>query len=105
MSRMSDSNAGQQGGGAEAGGVTGQVREAATQVSQNLRDAGSQIRDQAQEKYNQLRESASQYYEEGRQRAQEWEQGLETYVQEKPIQSLLIAAGVGMLLGFLWRRS
>jgi ElaB/YqjD/DUF883 family membrane-anchored ribosome-binding protein len=25
-------------------------------------------------------------------------------VQEKPIQSLLIAAGVGMLLGMFWKR-
>ena len=30
---------------------------------------------------------------------------LEEYVQEKPIQSLLIAAGVGLLLGILWKRS
>ena len=53
----------------------------------------------------QLRDQASEYYEQGRQRAQEWEQGLEQYVQEKPVQSLLIAAGVGMLLGLLWKRS
>jgi ElaB/YqjD/DUF883 family membrane-anchored ribosome-binding protein len=99
---MSDSNAGQPSG---SGNVGEQVRDAATQVSQNLREAGSQLRDQAQEKYNQLRDSASQYYEEGRQRAQEWEQNLESYVQEKPIQSLLIAAGVGLVIGFLWRRS
>jgi len=25
-------------------------------------------------------------------------------VQEKPIQALLMAAGVGMLLGILWKR-
>ena len=29
----------------------------------------------------------------------EWEQGLEDYVREQPIKSLLIAAGVGMLMG------
>jgi len=43
--------------------------------------------------------------QEGRERAQEWEQSIETYVQEKPIQSILIAAGVGILLGILWKRS
>ena len=37
--------------------------------------------------------------------AMEWEQNLESYVQDQPIKSLLIAAGVGALLGFLWRRS
>jgi ElaB/YqjD/DUF883 family membrane-anchored ribosome-binding protein len=41
----------------------------------------------------------------GRQRAQEWEKGLEDYVHEKPLQAILIAAGVGMLLGVLWKRS
>jgi len=72
---------------------------------QTLRDAGSQIRDAATEKVSQLRDQAGEYYEQGKQRAQEWEQGLEEYIREKPVQSLLIAAGVGMLLGILWKRS
>jgi ElaB/YqjD/DUF883 family membrane-anchored ribosome-binding protein len=100
MSRMNEggSDAGQQGG-------TGQLRDTAAEVKQNLREMGGQVRDAATEKYEQLRTQASDYYEQGRQRAQEWEQGLEQYVQEKPVQSLLIAAGVGMLLGLLWKRS
>ena len=56
-------------------------------------------------RYGQLRDQATDYYEQGRQRATEMEQSLEQYVHEKPIQSLLIAAGVGMLLGVLWKRS
>ena len=42
--------------------------------------------------------------EQGRQRAMEMEQSLEAYVQEKPIQALLMAAGAGLLLGMLWKR-
>ena len=53
----------------------------------------------------QLRDQANEYYETGRERAREWEQGLEQYVQEKPLQAVLIAAGVGVLLGLLWKRS
>ena len=30
---------------------------------------------------------------------------LEEYVREQPIKSLLMAAGVGVLLGILWKRS
>jgi len=102
MSRMSDpTDQGQ--GQAEAG--TPQLRETAQQVGQNLRDLGGQVRDAASEQYQNLRQQATDYYEQGRQRAQEWEQGLEQYVQEKPIQSLLIAAGAGLLLGILWKRS
>jgi ElaB/YqjD/DUF883 family membrane-anchored ribosome-binding protein len=96
MSRMNE------GQGSDA---TQTLRDTAGQVSQSLRDAGSQVRDAATEKMGQIRDQANEYYEQGKQRAQEWEQGLESYIQEKPIQSLLIAAGVGMLLGILWKRS
>jgi ElaB/YqjD/DUF883 family membrane-anchored ribosome-binding protein len=93
MSRMGEANEGQAGLG-----------ETATQVGQNLREMGTQVRDIAAEKYNDLRDQATNYYEQGRQRATEWEQGVESYVKEKPIQSVLIAAGVGVLLGLLWKR-
>jgi ElaB/YqjD/DUF883 family membrane-anchored ribosome-binding protein len=83
----------------------GDLKEAAQQVKQNIRDLGSQAREAATQQYDQLRDQATEYYEQGRERAREIEQSLEQYVQEKPIQSLLIAAGVGMLLGILWKRS
>ena len=103
MSRMSDTNAGTQGQGGTGG--QGNLSETATQVGQNLRDMGTQVRDMASDKYNQLRDQATDYYEQGRERATQWEQSLESYVQEKPIQAVLIAAGVGVLLGLLWKRS
>lgn len=99
MSRMTDTSSAEQ-----SGSVGQQMRENAAQLQQNLREMGSQVRDAASEKIGQLRDRASEYYEQGRRRAAEWEQNLESYVQEKPIQSLLIAAGVGMLLGIFWRR-
>jgi ElaB/YqjD/DUF883 family membrane-anchored ribosome-binding protein len=111
MSRMGENagNTGNEGQGAKLG-------ETATQVGQNIREMGSQVRDMAgekytaardaaTEKYNQLRDQASTYYEQGRERATEWEQSLEQYVHEKPIQAVMIAAGVGVLLGLLWKRS
>ena len=95
MSRMDDS--GTQG--------EGQLRETAAKVQENLRNIGSQVRDTATQQYSELRDQATQYYEQGRQRATEMEQSLAQYVQEKPIQALMIAAGVGVLLGVLWKRS
>lgn len=104
MSRT-DASAGmgseQQSGAGQSGGLS----DTAAQVGQNIRDMGSQVRDQATEKYEQFRGQANDYYEQGRQRAMEMEQSLEQYVQEKPIQALLIAAGVGMLFGMIWKRS
>jgi len=102
MSRMGDAgNSGNQGNQGGQGGLG----EAATQVGQNLRDLGGQVRDVASERYNQLRDQATEYYDQGKQRAQEWEESLENYVHEKPLQAVLIAAGVGVLLGLLWKRS
>ena len=101
MSRMNDP-AGAGTGAGDAG--TANLRDTASQVGQNLRDLGGQVRETATQQYDQLRQQAGDYYEQGRQRAMDMEQNLEQYVQEKPIQALLMAAGVGMLLGILWKR-
>jgi ElaB/YqjD/DUF883 family membrane-anchored ribosome-binding protein len=81
------------------------VADQAQQVGQNLRDLGGQVRDAAREKYQHLSEQAQDYYQQGREKAQEWEEGLESYIQEKPLQAVLIAAGIGVLIGLLWKRS
>lgn len=92
-------------GGNEAQSSQDTMRDTAAQVKENLRDLGGQVRTAATEQYDHLREQATDYYEQGRARAEQFEHNLEQYVQEKPIQSLLIAAGVGVLLGVLWKRS
>jgi ElaB/YqjD/DUF883 family membrane-anchored ribosome-binding protein len=100
MSRMGDTGTPNQGQG-----FAEQAQQMGQKVSENLRDLGGQVRDQAQQKYSDLSDQAREYYDQGRQKAQEWEQGLESYIQEKPLQAVMIAAGVGVLLGLLWKRS
>jgi ElaB/YqjD/DUF883 family membrane-anchored ribosome-binding protein len=51
-----------------------------------------------------LRASASEYCEEGRDKVRRAERGFEQYVREQPLKSVLIAAGVGMVLGRFWIR-
>jgi len=67
-------------------------------------ETGKERRDQAQELMAQGQEVAAEYYEEGRNQVLAWQQQLENQVREKPLQSLLIAAGVGLLFGLLRRR-
>jgi len=67
-------------------------------------ERGTERRDQAQELIAQGKEIAAEYYEEGRNQVLAWQQQLETQVREKPLQSLLVAAGVGLLFGMLRRR-
>ena len=51
-----------------------------------------------------LGELAKTSYDQGLRKAQDVEKAVETYIREKPLQSLLIAAGAGVVLGMLWGR-
>lgn len=70
----------------------------------HMQETGKEMRNQAQELMKQGKDVAAEYYEEGRNQVLAWQQQLETQVREKPLQSLLIAAGVGLLFGLLRRR-
>ncbi len=91
--------------GQGSGGSSGNLGETAAQVGQNIRDLGSQARDAATEQYENVRHQAQEYYDQGRERAREMQQTLEQYIQDQPVKSLLMAAGVGVILGILWKRS
>jgi ElaB/YqjD/DUF883 family membrane-anchored ribosome-binding protein len=81
-----------------------QIRQTASEVGQNIRERAGQLSGAAQEQLGQMRQTATEYYEQGRERAMEWQHNLEDYVREQPLRSVLIAAGVGALIGILWRR-
>ena len=44
------------------------------------------------------------YLQKGKAKAVEMEEGFEHYVQAKPMKSVLIAAGAGLLVGYLFGR-
>ena len=71
-------------------------------------EATMQIREKAQELSVQAKEwgthAAEVAYQRGRAQALAWEQTLTTQIREKPLQSLLIVGGIGLLLGVLWQR-
>jgi len=60
--------------------------------------------DKVQETMMQGQEAATELYEQGRELVLAWQQQLEHQVREKPLQSLLMAAGIGLLFGLLRRR-
>lgn len=83
---------------------TDDLKQAAAQAGRNVRQAGEHVKEAATQKYNEIKDQASIYYNEGRERAAEFEKSLESYVQEKPLKSVLIAAGIGLVLGMVWKR-
>lgn len=52
----------------------------------------------------QVGEAASHYYDQGREQLGALEGYLEKSIRAKPLQSVGIAVGVGMLLALLWKR-
>ena len=68
------------------------------------REVGSEMLQKAQDLTAEGKAVATEYYEQGRERVLAWQQQLESQVREKPLQSLLMAAGIGLLFGLLKRR-
>ena len=49
--------------------------------------------------------AGTQVYEQGRESLQDLNRTIEGEIRQRPLQALLVAGGIGVLLGLLWRRS
>lgn len=81
-----------------------QESDSSDETLDQIRETGKEIVQKAQDLTTQGKEVATEYYQQSRQQVLAWQQQLENHVREKPLQSLLIAAGVGLLCGLLRRR-
>jgi ElaB/YqjD/DUF883 family membrane-anchored ribosome-binding protein len=81
-----------------------ELREQARAVKEDLRRLGRTAGGVAQEKAGEAQEWASQRYTHGREKANELSQRVNGYVQENPLKSVIIAAGVGAFLGLMLSR-
>jgi ElaB/YqjD/DUF883 family membrane-anchored ribosome-binding protein len=86
-----------------------QMQQVETQVKETMQAAGTQVKETMQDIGTQVKETmqatGTQVYEQGRESLQDLNRTLETQIRERPLQALLVAGGVGALLGLLWRRS
>ncbi|HTF87725.1 MAG TPA: hypothetical protein VK843_04905 [Planctomycetota bacterium] len=67
-------------------------------------DVADQIRERGAAAYEAGKERASQAYESGKERASQAKGQVETVISENPLKSVLIAVGIGALLGYSLRR-
>ena len=65
---------------------------------------GETVRDAAQEKLGQAGEKAAEYCEQGRDKVHGVACACEQFLRERPLTSVLMAAGIGWLLGRFWKR-
>ena len=88
----------------KAANAASQVSAKVSEISDRVKDAGNRAADAVRDQYGHLEHRAKETYQRARQTGQDWERGIENYVQRQPLVSLLIAAGVGVLLGWFWKR-
>ena len=75
-------------------------------ASETIEAAGSDLKARASELLEKGRNRASEIYESGKARASDMTDGVQDGIRAKPIQSVLIAAAVGALIGvIIGRRS
>jgi ElaB/YqjD/DUF883 family membrane-anchored ribosome-binding protein len=99
--------------GAQMQHIGTQVKEtmqvAGTQVKETAQDMGTYVKETVQDMGTQAKETmqaaGTQVYEQGRESLQGLNRTLEGQIRQRPLQALLVAGGIGVLLGFLWQRS
>ncbi|HEY5314414.1 MAG TPA: hypothetical protein VIK18_17910 [Pirellulales bacterium] len=80
------------------------ARETAEAAGEQLHAMGHQAREMAHDAMDQARESAGELYAQGRERVSGAAASVEQCIRDQPLRSLLVAAGIGCLLGAIWVR-
>ena len=81
-----------------------ELRNQMSKVGEDISELGSTAREAAQEKIAHVRGTMADYYKQGKTKAQELEHTVEDQIRAHPIQAVLVAAGVGLVIGLLFRR-
>jgi ElaB/YqjD/DUF883 family membrane-anchored ribosome-binding protein len=88
--------------------AAGDLKEAAGARVENIRQAVEQkadeLRGAAQGKAQELRGAAESAWSDTKSQAKSWHAEGEAYVRDNPTKAILIALGVGVLLGVLLRK-
>lgn len=90
--------------GTSKGNHGDEFRQHASELGHNVQELGKATKNLANDTVDYLRENAGDYVKQGKEKAHQLEETLETKIKESPIKALLIALGVGWLLGILMRR-
>ena len=81
-----------------------QLGQQAKEVTEDLQRMCGTVRDAAQEKLGQVGEKASEYCEQQQDKAHGTACACEQFLRQRPLMSVLLAAGIGWLLGRFWNR-
>ncbi len=80
------------------------LRSQAQKLTTDLQEIENIAGDVVQENLGQMRDNASEYVERGRDEVRKAEHTIEALIRDRPLKSILIAAGVGWFVGRFWQR-
>lgn len=83
---------------------TDQLKSKMSELGKDTREIGKITKDLAGDAAEFISKNAGDYYKQGVQEARKMEKSIEGKIKEKPLQAVLIAAGIGLVLGALWKR-
>jgi ElaB/YqjD/DUF883 family membrane-anchored ribosome-binding protein len=84
--------------------VRAAVDEELPTITEGLQTAANAVKRLAGDSAEAVRETAHEFIDQGRAKAQEVSENMETRVRQQPVKSVLIAAGVGFVVGLLFAR-
>jgi ElaB/YqjD/DUF883 family membrane-anchored ribosome-binding protein len=84
--------------------TSNQLGKQAKDVTEDFQKMGRTVRDATQDKFEQVSDKASEYYEQGLDKVQDAACACKQFVSDRPLSSILIAVGIGWLLGRFWKR-
>lgn len=73
-------------------------------AAQSARLSYEHAKDAATQVAGEVRDQAADYMAKGKEQAKCLQRGTEEFIRENPVKSILIAAGAGLLVGFVLRK-
>lgn len=81
------------------------LKEKGMDVTRDLKDLGQVAKDVAKEKVEQLKTQAQNTLEDVKHYSEDAQHHFEQKIKNDPVTSILVAAGIGMVVGLLLRRN
>jgi ElaB/YqjD/DUF883 family membrane-anchored ribosome-binding protein len=78
------------------------LRKQAKKVTKEIHKMSGAVKDAAQEKLRQIRQNGSDRYKQERGKINRAKRGVVLFIRDRPLQSALLAAGIGVVFGGLW---
>jgi len=76
----------------------------ASTLKKDVEQLGKAMKEVAEDSVDYVRENVMDYYQKGQEMVQDASESMEGKIKKYPLRSLLIAAGVGFLLGVLRKK-